>query len=39
VSTSPFETMLADFRATYPALIKSAGISGDFRTEAVAGTG
>ena len=28
----PFETMLADFRATYPALIKSAGISGDFRT-------
>jgi transglutaminase-like putative cysteine protease len=32
----PFETMLADFRATYPALIKDAGISGDFRTEAVA---
>jgi transglutaminase-like putative cysteine protease len=33
----PFETMLADFRATYPALIKDAGISGDFRAEAVAG--
>jgi transglutaminase-like putative cysteine protease len=32
----PFETMLADFRATYPALIKDAGISGDFRAEAVA---
>jgi transglutaminase-like putative cysteine protease len=32
----PFEAMLADFRATYPALIKDAGISGDFRTEAVA---
>src|SRR5262249_24298797 len=28
-----FETMLADFRATYPALINDAGISGDFRTE------
>jgi len=32
----PFATMLADFRATYPALIKDAGISGDFRAEAVA---
>jgi len=32
----PFETMLADFRASYPALIKDAGISGDFRAEAVA---
>ena len=32
----PFETMLADFRATYPALIKDAGIAGDFRAEAVA---
>ncbi len=34
----PFETMLADFRATYPTLISEAGISGDFRAEAVAGT-
>ena len=32
----PFEIMLADFRATYPALITDAGISGDFRAEAVA---
>ena len=32
----PFETMLADFRASYPALIKDAGIRGDFRAEAVA---
>lgn len=32
----PFETMLADFRASYPALIKDAGISGDFHAEAVA---
>src|SRR5215467_1382915 len=32
----PFETMLADFRATYPMLIEDAGISGDFRAEAVA---
>jgi transglutaminase-like putative cysteine protease len=32
----PFETMLADFRASYPMLIKDAGISGDFRAEAVA---
>jgi transglutaminase-like putative cysteine protease len=32
----PFETMLADFRATYPMLISEAGISGDFRAEAVA---
>jgi transglutaminase-like putative cysteine protease len=34
----PFETMLADFRATYPMLIGKAGIDGDFRTEAVAAT-
>jgi transglutaminase-like putative cysteine protease len=34
----PFEAMLADFRATYPMLIKEAGISGDFRSEALAGT-
>jgi transglutaminase-like putative cysteine protease len=34
----PFETMVAEFRATYPMLIGKAGISGDFRTEAVAAT-
>jgi transglutaminase-like putative cysteine protease len=34
----PFETMLADFRAHYPTLIGEAGISGDFRAEAVAAT-
>ncbi len=32
----PFETMQADFRAYYPALMKEAGIAGDFRAEAVA---
>src|SRR5215471_17219986 len=32
----PFETMLADFRATYPMLMRETGISGDFRAEAVA---
>jgi len=32
----PFETMLADFRATYPMLISEGGISGDFGAEAVA---
>jgi transglutaminase-like putative cysteine protease len=32
----PFEAMLADFRATYPMLIKDAGISGNFHAEAVA---
>ncbi len=32
----PFETMQADFRASYPALMKEAGIAGDFRAEAVA---
>ena len=32
----PFETMVADFRAKYPMLISGAGISGDFRAEAVA---
>lgn len=34
----PFETMVADFRANYPMLISGAGISGDFRAEAVAAT-
>jgi transglutaminase-like putative cysteine protease len=34
----PFETMLADFRATYPMLISAAGIKGDFGAEAVAAT-
>src|ERR1051326_8310095 len=34
----PFETMLADFRATYPTLISEKGISGDFRAEVVAAT-
>jgi transglutaminase-like putative cysteine protease len=34
----PFETMLAEFRATYPTLISEKGISGDFRAEAVAAT-
>jgi hypothetical protein len=32
----PFDSMLADFPATYPALIKDADISGDFPAEAVA---
>ena len=34
----PFDTMVADFRATYPTLISQKGISGDFRAEAVAAT-
>jgi transglutaminase-like putative cysteine protease len=34
----PFETMVAEFRAAYPMLISEAGISGDFRSEAVAAT-
>src|ERR1700730_9653866 len=34
----PFEPMLAALRATYPMLISVAGISGDFRAEAVAAT-
>jgi transglutaminase-like putative cysteine protease len=32
----PFETMLMDFRASYPSLIGEPGMSGDFRAEAVA---
>jgi transglutaminase-like putative cysteine protease len=32
----PFDTMLAEFRATYPSLISDAGIAGDFGAEAVA---
>jgi len=34
----PFETMVADFRATYPTLISEKGIAGDFRAEVVAAT-
>ena len=34
----PFDTMVAEFRATYPTLISEAAISGDFRAEAVAAT-
>ena len=32
----PFETILADFRVHYPALISKHGLSGDFQAEAVA---
>jgi transglutaminase-like putative cysteine protease len=32
----PFETLQAAFRADYPGLMREAGISGDFRAEAVA---
>jgi transglutaminase-like putative cysteine protease len=32
----PFETIQADFRVKYPALMKSKGLHGDFRVEAVA---
>lgn len=34
----PFETMVAEFQATYPMLFSEKGISGDFRAEAVAAT-
>jgi len=33
----PFETIAADFRVAYPALMNGSGISGDFHAEAVAG--
>ncbi len=32
----PFETIQADFQATYPALMKAKGLAGDFHAEAVA---
>jgi transglutaminase-like putative cysteine protease len=32
----PFETIKADFVKTYPALMRNSGLSGDFRSEAVA---
>jgi transglutaminase-like putative cysteine protease len=32
----PLETILADFRARYPALLSNHGMRGDFRSEAVA---
>jgi transglutaminase-like putative cysteine protease len=34
----PYESMQRDFRRLYPLLMKSAGLAGDFRVEAVAGT-
>lgn len=33
----PFETMAADFRAHYPALMKGSTLSGNFQSEATAG--
>jgi transglutaminase-like putative cysteine protease len=35
-SDVPFEALQADFRVAYPALMSSRGMSGDFRSEAVA---
>lgn len=32
----PFETIQADFRLAYPSLMKTRGLAGDFRAEAVA---
>jgi transglutaminase-like putative cysteine protease len=32
----PFETIVADFRATYPHMMHGAGLAGEFRNEAVA---
>jgi transglutaminase-like putative cysteine protease len=34
----PFDTIVADFRANYPSLMSGDGLSGDFRSEAVAGS-
>lgn len=34
----PFDTIVADFRAAYPALMSSTGVRGDFHAEAVAGS-
>ena len=33
----PFETIVADFRVQYPALMSAKGLKGDFHAEAVAG--
>src|SRR6185312_11076542 len=33
----PFETIIADFRATYPHMMHGAGLAGEFRNEVVAG--
>lgn len=38
-SDVPFETIQADFRVHYPALIFDGGLPGDFRSEAVAAVG
>jgi len=35
-SDVPFETIQADFRTAYPALMRTHGLAGDFRAEAVA---
>jgi len=35
-SDVPFDTITADFRATYPSLMSGNGLAGDFRLEAVA---
>ena len=32
----PFDTIQADFTAAYPGLMRSDGLAGDFRSEAVA---
>lgn len=32
----PFEAIQADFRTVYPSLLRSQGLEGDFRTEAIA---
>ena len=37
-SDVPFETILADFRVAYPSLLRTEGLSGDFRVEAIATT-
>ena len=34
----PFDTITADFRATYPSMMQSEGLAGDFQSEAVAET-
>ena len=34
----PFDTITADFRATYPSMMESEGLAGDFQSEAVAET-
>jgi transglutaminase-like putative cysteine protease len=34
----PFDTIVADFRTIYPSMMESEGLTGDFRSEAVAAT-